>query len=325
MKHKSLLLLVFGLAIMVIMLWFIGIDQVIDALFLANWWFILAAIILQFITYFLFTLRWHIINRAADIDMGFKHLIPMILVSLAVNNITPSGRGGGEPVRAYILSKKSNEPFEATFASVIADRALDTLPFIVLAALTIVGVVLYYPLSTWIILALIVAVIVIIIVVALVFYMSVNEVFGQRVTGWAVWLVHKFSKNNTEKWEKKAVKGIQGFQETMRVMLSDKNVLHYALPVSVLIWVAEISRVYLIFLAFGAVVSPILIAEVFILSCLIGFIPILPGGVGIIDGSMILFFAAAGIPSSVSAAATVIERLISFWMTTFIGLCVIPY
>ena len=39
---------------------------------------------------------------------------------------------------------------------------------------------------------------------------------------------------------------------------------------------------------------------------------------------MILLFASAGIPSGISAAATVVERLISYWMTTFLGLLTIP-
>ena len=68
-----------------------------------------------------------------------------------------------------------------------------------------------------------------------------------------------------------------------------------------------------------------MVGEVFILSVLVGFIPILPGGVGIIDGTMILFFTSAGIPSNIGAAATVLERLISYWMTTFLGAITIPY
>jgi hypothetical protein len=40
---------------------------------------------------------------------------------------------------------------------------------------------------------------------------------------------------------------------------------------------------------------------------------------------MIVLFSAAGVPSSVSAAATILERLISFWMTTIIGLAFLPY
>ena len=49
-------------------------------------------------------------------------------------------------------------------------------------------------------------------------------------------------------------------------------------------------------------------------------VPLLPGGLGAIDGIMILFYSHAGITASLSAAATVVERLISFWMTTFVGL-----
>ena len=40
---------------------------------------------------------------------------------------------------------------------------------------------------------------------------------------------------------------------------------------------------------------------------------------------MILFYSAAGISTSISAAATVIERLISFWMATILGLVILPH
>ena len=56
------------------------------------------------------------------------------------------------------------------------------------------------------------------------------------------------------------------------------------------------------------------------MASFVGMIPLLPGGLGAVDGIMILFYASAGITASISAAATVVERLISFWMTTFIGL-----
>ena len=49
------------------------------------------------------------------------------------------------------------------------------------------------------------------------------------------------------------------------------------------------------FLAFGAHVSPIIIGEVFIMASLIGMIPLLPGGLGAVDGVMILFYSTAGI------------------------------
>jgi uncharacterized protein (TIRG00374 family) len=72
-------------------------------------------------------------------------------------------------------------------------------------------------------------------------------------------------------------------------------------------------------------VNLIVIGEVFIVACLVGMIPLLPGGLGAVDGMMILFYSAAGISTSVSAAATVIERLISFWMPTILGLVILPH
>jgi len=155
--------------------------------------------------------------------------------------------------------------------------------------------------------------------------MCFNENFANKLNGWIVRLVHRFYKKDFKETERKVKKIISGFQSTMKLMFSHKNVLYYALPLSFFIWFMEIFRVYIVFLAFGVSVSPLLIAEIFILASLIGMIPLLPGGLGAVDGVMILLYSAAGIPTPISAAATVIERLISFWLPTILGLVVLPY
>ena len=325
MDKKTLFFLGISLVILAVMLYFVGIDQVINALKIAKLEFIAIAIAMQFFTFFLYTLRWKILNNVAGINVGIKKLLPMVLVGLAVNNITPSGRGGGEPVRAYILSREESYPMEETFATVVADRALDTFPFIVLAVLTIIGMTLSFNFDTWLLVLMVVAVIAILIVLILLIYMSVNPKFGQRIEGWIIGLVRRFYKKNSEEFEEKIHNVIAGFQDTMKMVISNKKVLYYAMPLSFVIWIFEILRVYFVFMSFGAVVSPVVIGEVFILACLAGMIPLLPGGLGAVDGIMILFYSAAGITASISAAATVIERLISFWMATIIGMVILPY
>ena len=321
MKNKKVFVfLFFGLAIMIAMLYFIGIDEVIRALELSNLWFVLLAIVLQIFTYFLYTWRWSIINKTADMNLGIRKLIPMVLVSLAVNNITPSGRGGGEPVRAYLLAKEGHYKFEDTFATVIADRALDTFPFVILAILTIIGIIISFSLDITLIAFLVICVGAITAAVILLLYVCINEAFGVKLTSWIIRIVRKFYKNFNEDTEKRIVDAVIAFQARMNALLREKDILYYALPLSFIIWIFEILRVYVVFLAFGANVSPVLIGEVFILASFVGMIPLLPGGLGAVDGIMILFYASAGITASISAAATVVERLISFWMTTFIGL-----
>lgn len=325
MDKKTVFFLGISLLILAVLLYFVGIDKVITALELAKIEFIVIAIGMQIFTYYLYTLRWKILNNMADINVGIKKLLPMVLVGLAVNNITPSGRGGGEPVRAYILSREEDYPMEETFATVVADRALDTFPFVVLAILTIIGMAMTFQFDLWLLVLMVVAVIVIVIVLILLIFMSVNPKFGARVEGWIIGLVRRFYKKNSEELEEKIHTVINGFQDTMKMVISNKNVLYYALPLSFVIWIFEILRVYFVFMAFGARVSPVVIGEVFILACLAGMIPLLPGGLGAVDGIMIIFYSAAGITSSISAAATVIERLISFWMATIIGLVILPY
>ena len=44
--------------------------------------------------------------------------------------------------------------------------------------------------------------------------------------------------------EQKVHTVIDGFQDTMKLVISDKRILHYALPLSFIIWIFEILRVY---------------------------------------------------------------------------------
>ena len=321
MKNKKVLIfLLFGLLIMAVMLYFIGIDEVIEALKLSNLWLVLLAIVIQIFTYFLYTWRWNIINKTANMDLGIKKSLPMVLVSLAVNNITPSGRGGGEPVRAYLLAKEGHFKFEDTFATVIADRALDTFPFVILAILTIIGIILTFSLDIKLIAFLVICVTLITAAVILLIYVCINEAFGVKLTSWIIKIVRRLYKKFNEGTEQRIIEAVKVFQARMNALLRDRTILYHALPLSFVIWIFEILRVYVVFLAFGANVSPIIIGEVFILASFVGMIPLLPGGLGAVDGIMILFYATAGITASISAAATVVERLISFWMTTFVGL-----
>ncbi len=325
MKNKGIILILAGIGIIAAMILFIGPGKILSALEKANPIFIILAVLVQFLVYGLWTWRWSITTNSVKINVKKRHLLPMLMVGLAVNNITPSGRGGGEPVRAYILSKYSKCSMESSFATVIADRGLDMFPFIVLSVITIFAIMISFSLPLWVLLSLIIAVILLIVLFVLIFYASLNKNAGEKLTRWILKIIRRFYRKNPEKLEKKALSAIHEFQFTMKIMLKDKKVMLYGIPISFLIWFFEIIRVYLVFSAFGVDISLILIAEVFIIASLIGMIPLLPGGLGAVDGIMILLYSAAGVPPSISAAATVLERLISFWMTSIIGIACLPY
>lgn len=326
MKHRVLVLLALGIAVLAVLVLFIGPEEILGALELANPWYVILAFLVQFLLFGMWTERWFINVRVVDIKKIKRiSLLPMLLVGMAINNITPSARGGGEPVRAYILGKYTKCPMESSFATVIADKGLDTLPLFLLAVITIIYAILYLPLSTLTVYALIFAVIVLLALFILGLYMSVNTEMGEKITRWLVNVIKRFSKKDHSKLEDKALNALHGFQNSIKTLIKNRKVLFYALPLSFLIWFMEIIRLYIVFLAFNTPVSLELMAVVFVIATLIGMVPLLPGGVGAVDGMMILIFSLAGIPPSVSAAATIVERLISFWLPSFLGIAVMPY
>lgn len=308
-----------------IMVYFVGFDELIEKLKIADFKYVLAALMVQIASFFLFAIRWHIINKIATIDIKSIKLVPMIIIGLAINNITPSSNGGGEPVRAYILSSKTGKPFESAFATTIADRALDTIPFLILAIITIATLIRFFHLNEEYIAIMVLAVVLITVAFIAIIYMSINRKFAEKIMVLVLRIVRKFYKKDQEKLEKKVIRAINGFQDTMKVMLKDKVILYKALPLSFFIWFFEIFRMYIIFLAFGNGINPFVIAEVFIISTLVGMIPLLPGGLGAVELMMMGLFASAGVPNEVSAAVTIIERGISFWLPIFVGLLLLPY
>ncbi len=325
MNHKTIILFLVGIGILAVMVIFIGPGKIESALKNANPWYLALAVILQFFIYGLWTQRWSITIHSLNIRIKRRHIFPMLMVGLAVNNITPSARGGGEPVRAYMLSKYTKTPLEKAFATVIADRGLDTFPFVVLAIFTIIFTVSYLTLPDWVVLGLIISLVALVSVFVIILYMCINESAGERITRWGVNLFKRFSKKKHHEIERRALEAMNGFQNSMKVMIKDRRVLMYGLPLSFIIWFMEIIRVYIVFSSFGTPVPLEIIGAVFVIATLMGMIPLLPGGLGAVDGVMIVLYSVAGVPPSISAAATIVERLISFWMTSFIGIGMLPY
>jgi len=314
-----------GIGVLALMVLLIGPEKIESAIKLANPWYLILAVLIQLLIYGLWTERWAVTTSSLNISVKRRHLLPMLMVGLALNNLTPSGRGGGEPVRAYILAKYSNSPTENAFATVIADRGLDTFPFIALAVFTIIAAVLYINLPQWMVIALIICLILLVVLFALALYISLNREFGDRVIRWVLRILKRISEKTHRKFEQRAINAVEGFQNSMKVMVTDRKVLLYGIPLSFLIWGLEILRVYVVFVALNVHAPVGIIAAVFVISTLIGMIPLLPGGLGAVDGMMILLYSYAGIPPSVSAASTIVERLISFWMTSILGVAFLPY
>ena len=93
-----------------------------------------------------------------------------------------------------------------------------------------------------------------------------------------------------------------------------------ALLYSIFIWVLDATRLKLIAMSFGVPISFKLIIIVTILYIVLGAIPLTPGGLGFVEGGVIPVLSAFGIPLGVAIGMVVVERFISYFLGSIIGL-----
>ena len=151
-----------------------------------------------------------------------------------------------------ILSREEGYDLKDTFAGVVADRVLDTFPFIVLAAITIVAMLLYFEIPTWLVVVLVLSVIGILVVLGILIYLCINPSFGSRLEKFIFRIVNRFYKKSSEELEKSIHDNIFGFQKTMSMLILNKRLMFYTIPLSFLIWV------FLFFWVYNLIISLLL-------------------------------------------------------------------
>ena len=81
----------------------------------------------------------------------------------------------------------------------------------------------------------------------------------------------------------------------------------------------DIATLYILFLAAGYQLPIGVALAGYGLPLLVGRLPIVPGGVGIVEATMTAIFVALGAPPDATLIATLGYRLFSFWVPTFLG------
>ncbi len=322
---RIFILLAVGIVILAAMIVFIGVDDVLRALEEANKIYVLVAIGIQLVVMSLWDIKWSILARGLDVKLKRLPLFAMLLVGLALNNLTPSGRGGGEPVRAYLLSRSSGSDFRDTFASVMADKLFDTFPFTILAFVAMTYLVFTINLTTAMMATLLFAIAVCVVLLGFVIYVCFNQALGVKTVRWIFRQLRRFIKRDLDEYEERTLEILLGFQESLAFLMKNRAIFIRAITIAFIVWFLEIMRVYVVFLSFDVNVALGMVAAVFLISTIVGMIPLLPGGVGIVDAMMILIYSMAGITPFIATAATLIERLISYWMVSIMGIAVLPY
>jgi uncharacterized protein (TIRG00374 family) len=316
---------ILAIALMALAAWLLSAEKFYETLEViknANYLFIGAAIALYFINLAIWAGRWQTALSFIDCRISFGSRYLIVCATVFLNNISPGARVGGDPFgRIYMLHKLENTSYSSGMASLVGEFALT--PLIVISFL-MGGLLLQFGkgslqlslilMAAWALAALGTVFIPRLFFMKRIAIKGISNVMG-RVLGW-------FGKRNDVQ---ATVAGIDAFYSSTYTIMDKWQKVLLIGGWTLLIGVSDILRLSAIFLALGyhPPLSTLLVASS--LEIVVGLVPLLPGGLVLVEGSLISVLALLGIPLDVAMAATLIERGITFALSTIVGAGVFSY
>ena len=300
-----------------------NLSKIYDAIASANLWLLLLAVGMYFFEVVLWADRWRVALMAAGHTVGFWRLYLISHSGMFFTNITPISKSGGEPFRAYVIKKTQKVPYSTGFSTILAESILSVPAFF---GLLLAGVALWiYSQSPPLWAS--VAILVMIICLLLAFLLLAYALIKRKVAlGGVFRIVRWFSKRLGRKTsDEKIMKPIKKFYASTRIVLHDKRKAMAISVIALLLNLVSVMRIWLILFALGwhaPLAAPLLAVTVPLLA---GIIPFLPGGLVLVEASMIGVFMACGIPFTIAISATLIERAISYILSTIVGAAAVSY
>jgi len=312
-NYKSILPLIAGIVLIFIFIHFVGYREFIDLIKRSNPLYLCLALVFQCLNLFFEAYKWKPLLESLKPKVSMRNVFNATMIGIFFNNVTPSAKTGGEPMKTFLISKDENiSPVENVFATVTADRFIEALPFFVLAIFSVMYVNLFYSVgwATISILSFVIIIYTFILLVAT--YVCFNKKAGEKVVFKFLRLIGRFSKR-INKYEDLALSMVENFHQQFQLTLRSRDSLYKSIIASIIMWTCWILRTYFVFLALGRPLNPLLVALVSTISLLVGLIPLLPGGVGIVEVTMTVLYASLKVGKNIALTVTILDRILSFW------------
>jgi len=196
----------------------------------------------------------------------------------------------GEIIRSYFIKITHQVPVSKTAPIIFADRLTDLIGLLVISGIGVVS----YKYGAYVIGG------VGLVVITMLFFVS------QKTYLMKILLKTKNSKL------------INAYESSCR-LLNLKSLI-VAIPLSVIAWFCEAIVLYLTYRALGLQVGFQIAIFIYSFSMIIGAISMLPGGLGLTEGSIASLSILAKMSKSQAAVATLVVRVVTLWYAIIIGL-----
>jgi uncharacterized protein (TIRG00374 family) len=332
---RSILLISVGILVFLLYLYFfVPLDEVVKAVQQADPFYFLLALGSLFLSMVLYSLTWQCLLNLLSVKTSFTKVFQFVWVENFVNLIIPAEPIGGDVSKIYLMTKESGENSGKVGASVVGHRILTS--FVTIGGL-IISTTYFAVRHTLPSLALEFVTIVIgssIICICLLLFLSLRKESSERLLNRLINLLTRILRGRVqlEHFRKEAVELLDTLYNGILTLGGNKRGLILPFFFAVFAWILDVLTAILVLLSLspiGTAISLSGIVIVYSISNAIQYIPIgiVPGEVGIAEIVMTSLFILLGNSQAIAvlAAATVLIRVLTFWVRLFFGGLVVQY
>jgi len=287
-----------GLLVFLVLSLYADVSKVGAALFRFDWALLPAILALTVANYAIRFLKWHFYMHQLDVDIGWGDSLLVFLSGFAMV-VTPGKVG--EFFKAYMVKQVAGTPMARTLPTPVCERLTDGLAMLGLAS---AGVLLFgYGWQPLMPIALLALVVILVVQSRPLATAILNRAEKLPLVGPRVHHLHEFYDGAAK-------------------LLTFRN-LGLAVCMGLVSWAGECFAFYLVLTGLEVRGSSLLVAAFFILavSTLVGSAALVPGGLGVADGSITgLLLALVAIGRDDAVAATLLIRFCTLWFGVSIGL-----
>ncbi len=268
----------------------------------ANPFYLAAAILVYYFTFAIRGWRWKKMLGTAGISEETGHPMPSNLgmfeiftLSWFANSILPARIG--DAYRCYLIKRRANASFGISLGTMLAERFIDLIVLVfmlLLAGLTVYGTHAPDRAENAFMVGGIVVVIGVIGVIVL-------------------WLL----RNHIEEFLPARL--ARHYSKVRNGLFDSLSQPRGPVLISVLIWLCDGLRVFLVAWALNQHISYQAAIMVALLSALVSTVPITPAGLGFVEGIMIYALTTIGVASSTAGAIALLDRFVTYGTLIIVG------
>jgi uncharacterized protein (TIRG00374 family) len=295
LKQRTLISIAFAGVLYLAITIYIDFNLLIESFKKFNLVLLPVLLLLSLMNYFARFYKWDYYLSILKINLSKKDSL-LIFMSGLLMSVTPGKIG--ELLKAYLVKTVNKTPASVTAPIIFAERATD---FLSLTILALVGAYIYdYGRNA--------ALIITIIILIGIFILTNRRVFDS--------LMMVLSKI---KFVHKRIKSIEQLYHSTYTLLKLKPLL-IAVGISVLSWGFECFGYYLVINNFVNTIGVSWSFFSYSFSTIVGAVSMLPGGLGVTEGSFLLMLTSKGLSASDAAATTFITRVVTLWFAVLVGI-----